>query len=301
MATVATAPATATMDDLIASLGGSMHVSQEGYDLKALQEYLAQTMVRPSLPLSPNPAFRPIPPSRSASSTRKPSSLPSSYTYPDGGMNMNMSLNQAYPYPSPMSSTFSSYAEEPQLLNAATPTGIQRPGTLRRSSSYGFGCAINVNVAAPSSPSASYSAFESDAFAPLWQQQQMEVQDPWAKMRSAQQGDAFHQYGYNSATHGQENAFAGPSQPSGFGAFRPAQGFGLAQQGYPMQLGHSPPTPPAEDDEEMDEDYIDAEMDEEEEEEEDRVERVMGLSAMDGAEGQYADGDEMYGRGRRKF
>ncbi|OCF36727.1 hypothetical protein I317_02971 [Kwoniella heveanensis CBS 569] len=284
------------MDDLIASLGGSMHVSQEGYDLKALQEYLAQTMVRPSLPLSPNPAFRPIPPSRSASSTRKPSSLPSSYTFPDGGMNMN----QAYPYPSPISTAFSSYADEPQLLNAATPTGIQRPGTLRRSSSYGFGCAINVNVAAPSSPSASYSAFESDAFAPLWQQQQMESQDPWAKIRAAQQGDAFHQYGYNSASHGQDNAFAGSSQSSGFGAFRPAQGFGLAQQTYPMGIGGSPPTPPAEDDEEMDEEYIDCEMDEEEEEE-DRVERVMGLSALDGSEDQYADGDEMFGRGRRKF
>ncbi|WVQ99285.1 hypothetical protein IAU59_006417 [Kwoniella sp. CBS 9459] len=289
------------MDDLIASLGGSMHVSQEGYDLKALQEYLAQTMVRPSLPLSPNPAFRPIPPSRSVSSTRKPSSLPGSYTYPDGSMN----LNQAYPYPSPISSTFSSYAEEPAMLSGATPTGLQRPGTLRRSSSYGFGCAINVNIAAPSSPSASYSAFETDAFAPLWQQQQqMEAQDPWAKMRSAQQGDAFHQYGYNSTSHVQENAFAGPSQSTGFGAFRPAQGFGLSHQGYPLQMpmgiGGSPPTPPAEDDEEMDEDFIDDEMDEEEEEE-DRVERVMGLTSMDGAEGQCADGDDMFGRGRRKF
>ncbi|WVR07185.1 hypothetical protein IAU60_004226 [Kwoniella sp. DSM 27419] len=279
--------ATATMEDLIASLGGSMHVSQEGYDLKALQDFLARTISRPALPLaSPNAPFRPIPPSRSTSVTRKPSSGPTSYSYPE-------SSGVPQPYPSPMmQSSFSSIAEDGQMLiTAATP--LQRPGgPLRRSSSYGFGCAAN----GPSSPATTYSSFDTDAFAPLYQEQ-VQSSDPWARMRG-QPSSAFGAYpGEN---------MAGPStfaaQPSAFGngVFRQAQGFGQPQQAFGgMQRGRQP-TPPDEEDEEMDEDAIDAEMDEDEDEEE-SVERVMGLNVGGDVEVDQAGGDVMWGRGRRKY
>ncbi|WVW83736.1 hypothetical protein I302_105757 [Kwoniella bestiolae CBS 10118] len=282
------AAATATMDDLIASLGGSMHVSP---DLKALQDYLAQNMVRPSMPLSPNVSFRPIPPSRSTSSTRKPNSLPSSYTYPESNM------LQAYPSPIYQQNSYFGSFQDETLMSVTTPTQAQRPGgPLRRSSSYGFGFGQ-----APPSPQTAYANFESDAFAPLWQEQQQQqyqhqqqAQDPWAKMR-AQGPNAFSGY----------NAQAGPSHGNAFGGFRPAQGFGITQQ--PMM--ETPPTPPAEDDEEMmDEDCIDAEMDDYNEEE-DTVERVMGITSnsvgMDGRTmeqyGGQRDHDDIWGRGRRKF
>ncbi|WRT66218.1 uncharacterized protein IL334_003171 [Kwoniella shivajii] len=290
------ATATSTMEDLIASLGGSMHVSQEAYDLKALQEYLAQTMVRPTLPLSPNISFRPIPPSRSTSSTRKPTSLPSSYA--------NFESNVPQPYPSPMSqASFHSFTEDPSM-NVTTPTLAQRPGgPLRRSSSYGFGCSVQVT---PSSPPTSYSAFDADAFAPLWQQptsSQAHAQDSWARMSNQQSSsNAFAQ----SQHYGGDNG--GPSQACAFGAFRPPQGFGMGmnQQGF-QYMGGRPPTPPDEGDEEMDEDAIDAEMDDDDEEEEDKVERVMGLSATGAGDriphhNQYGGQDiDIWGRGRRNF
>nr|XP_031857535.1 uncharacterized protein CI109_007042 [Kwoniella shandongensis]KAA5524607.1 hypothetical protein CI109_007042 [Kwoniella shandongensis] len=285
------AAATATMDDLIASLSGSMHVSQEGYDLKMLQEYLSQHMALPTLPLSPNTTYRPIPGSRSASSTRKPVSLPSSY-FPEAPISQ--------PYPSPLSqASFGSYNDDIPahfMLNDPTPTG-QRPGQLRRSSSYGFGCAV---AATPASPVTTYSSFEADAFAPVWQQQverqSQTNQDPWGNMRGGNGGGS--SFGFGTNNNQWNSAAAGPSQPSsGFGAFRAPQGFG--QQ---FQVQHQPPTPPTEEDDEMDEDSVDAEM-EMDEEEEDRVERVMGLNAMDERDGVYGDNgeEEVWGRGRRKF
>ncbi|WVQ67826.1 uncharacterized protein L199_006031 [Kwoniella botswanensis] len=294
------ATATATMDDLVASLGGSMHVSP---DLKALQEYLAQNIVRPSssIPLSsPGISFRPIPPSRSTSSTRKPTSLPSSYSYPDPNMGM---IPQAYPSPISQHNSFFGSFQDDSIMNVNTPTiHTQRPGgPLRRSSSYGFGLA-------PPSPQTAYSSFEADAFAPLWQQQQqqtqVQVQDPWAKIRSAQGSNvnAFSQYQQH------QHQQAGPSQQpaSGFGSFRPPQGFGLVHQHqyHPIGvgMGGTPPTPPAEDDEEMmDEDSIDAEMDNYDDEE-DTVERVMGLTSTSVAiQGQGRGDVDSWARGRRKF
>ncbi|KAK8864264.1 hypothetical protein IAR55_001510 [Kwoniella newhampshirensis] len=286
------AAATATMDDLIASLSGSMHVSQEGYDLKMLQEYLSQHMALPTLPLSPNTTYRPIPGSRSVSSTRKPISLPSSY-YAEAPISQ--------PYPSPLSqASFGSYNDDVPshfMLNDPTPTG-QRPNHLRRSSSYGFGCAV-----VPSSPSTTYSSFESDAFAPVWQQQverQVQTnQDPWSSMRGDSGfGDGGGQlngssFGFGAGQSQWQSTASGSSQSSsGFGAFRPPQGFGQIQH-------RVPPTPPIEDDEEMDEDCVDAEM-EMEEDEEDRVERAMGLSGVDEVYGTDA-AEEVWGRGRRKY
>ncbi|WWC61713.1 uncharacterized protein I303_104298 [Kwoniella dejecticola CBS 10117] len=301
------ATATATMDDLVASLGGSMHVSS---DLKALQDYLAQNMIRPSIPLplaSPNVFARPIPPSRSTSSTRQPTSLPSSYTYPHD-------INQTYPSPIAQTS-FSAFQEEgeggpgpstSERMMMSTPTGMTRPGgPLRRTSSYGFGCSLQV---APSSPPTTWSNFDSDAFAPMWQQhlehqkqQQQQVNDPWAKIRS-QQSNAFSgQVSGSGSGYNVQNPFSGSGQTSAFGgAFRPPQGFGLSAGGNGLgQMGGSPPTPPAEDDDEMDEDCIDAEMDEmEDDEEDDRIERPMGFVIANDSN-QYTDSDG-WDRGRGK-
>ncbi|WWC70348.1 uncharacterized protein I206_104298 [Kwoniella pini CBS 10737] len=288
------ATATATMDDLVASLGGSMHVSS---DLKALQEYLAQNMIRPTIQLplaSPNVFSRPIPPSRSTSSTRKPSSLPSSYTYPH-------ETHQAYPSPIAQSS-FSAFQEESEggpgpstseMMMMSTPTGITRPGgPLRRTSSYGFGCSIQV---APASPPATYSSFDSDAFAPIWQQRQQEqqqVSDPWAKVKT-QQTNAFSSFNPNSA-------FSGSTGSSSFGNFRQPQGFGLSAGSTGLgQIGGGPPTPPAEDDDEMDEDSIDAEMDDMDDEEDDnKVQRSLGFPVVDSTNQHH--NHDIWGRGRGK-
>ncbi|WWC89515.1 uncharacterized protein L201_004439 [Kwoniella dendrophila CBS 6074] len=284
---------TATMDDLIASLGGSMHVNP---DLKALQEYLAQNMVRPTLPMhaSTNVAFRPIPPSRSTSSSRKPMSLPSSY---HASYSENAMMNQAFP--SPMSqNSFSTFQEDDLsgslMMNITTPTLTSRPGgPLRRTSSYGFGTASSSlqipqshshnQYQTPSSPQTTYSNFDSDAFAPLYEQQQYHQSqtnpDPWAKIRS-QAPNAFSQY-----NAGQNHLVTGPSQSSPFNSFRPPQGFGLQHQQTRS------PSPNTEDDDEMDEDSIDADMDEDDEEE-DRVEKAI-------MNDQYEE--DMWNRGRMKF
>ncbi|XAO23674.1 hypothetical protein I312_102454 [Cryptococcus bacillisporus CA1280] len=166
------ATVTAAMDDLIASLSANMHVSQEGYDLKALHEFLAQ-----SLPLPfPSPTayaypVAPLPPSLS----RKPSSLPS-YTYPSP-------TPTSLPLPHPPVSY-----ERPQ----SNQTPGQRPAPLRRASS--FGTVPHSYAPAASAyqiPEPSYAAFESDAFAPAWQgaMQEAEPEDPWARIRGAPTGD----------------------------------------------------------------------------------------------------------------
>ncbi|ORY32559.1 hypothetical protein BCR39DRAFT_522843 [Naematelia encephala] len=133
----------ATMEDLVASLGGNMHVSQDGYELKALHEFLSQNLAMPPItPMSPTAHFHGMPSSRSASVTRKPTSLPSTYPYTDA-------LNQPLPTPSAYSMYPAEHDDEPMFS--------PRPGTLRRSSSYGFGTPVNAGL----------SGFESDAFAPL--------------------------------------------------------------------------------------------------------------------------------------
>ncbi|WVO22320.1 uncharacterized protein IAS62_003650 [Cryptococcus decagattii] len=171
------ATVTAAMDDLIASLSANMHVSQEGYDLKALHEFLAQ-----SLPLPfPSPTayaypVAPLPPSLS----RKPSSLPS-YTYPSPTPTCLPLPYTQTPHP-PVS------YERPQ----SNQTPGQRPAPLRRASSFGT---VPHSYAPASSayqiPEPSYAAFESDAFAPAWQgvMQEAEPEDPWARIRGAPTGD----------------------------------------------------------------------------------------------------------------
>ncbi|OWZ81109.1 hypothetical protein C366_00074 [Cryptococcus neoformans Tu401-1] len=171
------ATVTATMDDLIASLSGNMHVSQEGYDLKALHEFLAQNLPLP-FP-SPTAYAYPVVP-RPPPLSRKPSSLPS-YTHPSPTpTSLPLPYNQT-PHP-PVS------YERPQ----SSQTPAQRPAPLRRASSFGtvphsYAPAANSHQA----PEPSYAAFESDAFAPFWQGavEETEREDPWARIRNAPTGD----------------------------------------------------------------------------------------------------------------
>ncbi|RSH81578.1 hypothetical protein EHS25_006200 [Saitozyma podzolica] len=245
----------ATMDDLIATISGGMHVSQEGYDLKALQEYLAQTIVLPNLPpgMSPSTSYRPVPPSRAPSMTRKPSSYPSSHVdLPAYGQ----------PIASPMNHHHHTHTHAYAADQPSSP--LQRPSTLRRSSSYGFG-GVQASASSPY-------GFESDAFAPLAQQQQSV--DPWARMRAAEKtsnpwaGTQWEQAGPSS--------YQPPHMNQGFGAFGGARYQSPSRGGmFRGRQGPGEDTAEEDDDDMMDEDRASAGMDEEDEE--DSVERVMGI------------------------
>ncbi|WVQ82216.1 hypothetical protein IAT38_004344 [Cryptococcus sp. DSM 104549] len=287
------ATTTANVDDLVAGLSGKMHVSQDGYDLQALQEYLNQHLPIPF----PSPSAYPLPlNSRSTSTTRKPSSLPS-YTYPSPTPSA-LSLPPTDPY-SPPPTTFSTSFPDPAPQFSHHPTN--RPAPPRRASSFGTtphsytpAQSSGYDLPAPASPQASYAAFESDAFAPALQQQQQhrEEVDPWAKMRSAPAG-AFGAFG--GGAFGQQ----GQAQPSqGFGQY--GQGFG---QGYGQDQGHQwgsrsrfaqgmqrPPTPP---DEEVR--MVGASMDQDMDMDDD--EEVDDMISADEDEGTL----DVWGRGRRKW
>ncbi|KAK4687408.1 hypothetical protein P7C73_g2698, partial [Tremellales sp. Uapishka_1] len=96
-----------SMEDLMATISSSMHVSQDGYDLKALHAHLAQTLFVPSLSLSPSQSYRPMT-SRSSSSTRKPyvplGQPPSSQALPSQDVapidEVTVSVFEAHPSPS---------------------------------------------------------------------------------------------------------------------------------------------------------------------------------------------------------
>ncbi|TYJ52103.1 hypothetical protein B9479_007311 [Cryptococcus floricola] len=243
--------ATATMDDLVASLSGNMHVSQEGYDLKALQEYLSQNLPLPMAPPTGGLGY-PQPTSRSTSLTRKPSSLPS-YTYPSPTPNA-LPLPSPSPYAQPQAQLQWQQAQgqaqaQGQQAQAPTPAPAsasydppsqiptlppaQRPAPPRRASSFGTlphsyipACACSSAhqpqpQPQPSSPSTSYAAFESDAFAPVWKAEESAVVggDPWARIRAGQgQVGAFGgAFGYAHAQGGQKPIAAQDNQAAGGG------------------------------------------------------------------------------------
>ncbi|ODN79917.1 hypothetical protein L202_03806 [Cryptococcus amylolentus CBS 6039] len=276
--------ATATMDDLVASLSGNMHVSQEGYDLKALQEYLSQNLPLPMAPPSGGLGY-PQTTSRSTSLTRKPSSLPS-YTYPSPTPN-------ALPLPSPYAQPQAQcqwqlqaqgQAQEQQAGTSASasydpPSQIsnlppaQRPAPPRRASSFGTlphsyipACSSGQQ---PSSPSTSYAAFESDAFAPIWKAEESAgVEDPWAKIRAGQgQLGAF---GYAHAQGGQKPTAAQDNQAAGGGGWQWGLQIGVLDQPTPLSLGQEDRT--GGEDMDMDEDSM---MDASDDEDDEEVEGMM--------------------------
>ncbi len=154
----------------------------------------------------------------------------------------------------------------------ATP--VQRPGSLRRSSSYGFG-----TQPTPGSPS----GFEGDAFAPLYQQTYTQPSDPWSRTHPS--ADVKH-YPW-AAVGAQQDSFA----------FRPAQQFGGADERN-QQIGpRAPPTPP-EEDEEMVEDTGDCGMYEEDKEGKAEGGMEWDSNRNERAEDKHVGGD--WQRGRRK-
>lgn len=244
----------ASMEDLVATVSGSMHVSQERYDLQNFRDYLAQNMVVPSQ--MSQPGF--LPPSRSTSTTRKTMAMPQPVTTPN---------HQPYPSPVPH--------------NSYTDYGAVRPGgSLQRQTSYGFGRPVELDgmdEAGPSSPM-SYDAFASDAFAPL-KRPHDEAADPWARMKQA---SAFGQQQHQQSSQQQQ---AGPSNPwAAFGRSTNgfAAGVGVTQQQHQRARM---PTPPDEDDEMMSEDEIDDGFAEEER----RYGSSHALAAAGGAFGEAAE------------
>ncbi|EIW70802.1 hypothetical protein TREMEDRAFT_61309 [Tremella mesenterica DSM 1558] len=141
------------MEELLATFAGGMHVGQEGYDLRQLQEYLSQHLpLNENVPLSPSDKYHPLP-SRSSSSTRKRASYPPSTLYDD----------ISFDWSSSTSTSFSQVTSHP-----STTTWNSNPST---STSHSLPLPVpapHVALQPPSSPG--YGAFTSDAFAPLWAQ-----------------------------------------------------------------------------------------------------------------------------------
>ena len=170
-----------------------------------------------------------------------------------------------------------------------------RPGVIRRTSSYGSGgsrdCSPNgaygtnggVSVV-PSSP-VGYAGFESDAFAPLYQQTSS-YSDPW-RNRTSEESNPW------AAFSGQSGAFG--SRRINHGASDQYDDYSHRQDGQ-MQITRDEDE---DEDEMMDADM--AQLDTDEMEEEETVERVMGLDNGDGGvSGGY---ESVYGgwdRGRRQ-
>lgn len=234
-------------------------------DIARSQEYLARHIVLPTLAISPSTKFHPLPPSRSTSSTRKSSSLPSSY--------LSEQSIQPIPYPSP-ASNMSFHSSD----NATKPSPAQRPATLRRTSSYGF-----ESIQAPGSPS----GFEGDAFAPLSQQvTDPQASDSWSRYRTPTPGA--------DSRHSPWAAF-GVQQPSF--AYRPSQQYADPRNQHAALQSRAPPTPPDEDDEMcMDEDMVDEGMVEETQGEEEDDEEAWWMGEGEGNQ----QVDVEWQRGRRK-
>ena len=274
---------TEPMEDLISALSGSVHVSQDQYDLKALQvskpcesqtkkqclisqEYLAATIALPNIPISPANAFRPLPPSRSASTTRK--HFHDSF-HPDAP-----ALSGSASFPSPGLASSANGAFWNSAEDVSMTTQVSRPGTLRRTSSYGFGGTKEFAQSASISSDA-YSSFQNDAFAPLYEQPA-----PADRWRGFAQGEAPNPW---AGFAGTSNAF-GPRIP-------PSSNMGDAQRTADARL--EPQQVGGEDEEAMDEEWADQSMDVVDDV--DSVEDVMGFDV--------AESNTGYGgweRGRRK-
>jgi len=148
------------------------------------------------------------------------------------------------------------------------PAPPQRPGTLRRTSSYGT-YSLNAQYAANTTDTYS---FGDDAFAPLCQQPKMtyDKANPWA-------------------------GFSGTSSAFGFGK-KPAVVEERQEEEQPRaQQAWNGNNANDGDDEMMDEDWAEQDMDEIDDES--SVENVMGLSA---GQGEYENSFGGWERGRRK-
>ncbi|WVN88175.1 uncharacterized protein L203_103376 [Cryptococcus depauperatus CBS 7841] len=167
----------AAMDDLVANLSSNMHVSQEGYELKALQEYLAQ-----NLPLSIPNAYDYAIQSQSSMSRKHtafaaytcPPSTPTSLSLPE--IYAQPALLAAFEQPAPMA--HEPLAQRPAPRKTLPYGAIPQPYTASKDNQI------------VESPLANYPSFKSDAFAPICQQQVFEgAENPWAKMKAAPSGD----------------------------------------------------------------------------------------------------------------
>ena len=272
------------MDDLIGELTRNVHVSQEGYELKALQvshhiviledksltaqDYLAATISMPNVAISPVTSFRPLPPSRSTSSTRKHGLYQAQlhHAFHAEGSTSNSAFPAPYPSPGLALSNngFWNSAEDVTMPMTAPP---QRPSTLRRTSSYGT-YTLNAQYAGNSTDTYS---FGDDAFAPLCQQPKMtyDKANPWA-------------------------GFSGTSSAFGFGQ-KPAVVQERQEEQPRQDQAWNGNIANDGDDEMMDEDWAEHTVDEDDDE--NSVEEAMGLSA---GQEEFEKSFGNWERGRRK-
>ena len=230
-------------------------------------------MVIPALPLSPSSTTYNLAPSRSTSTTRSTHRTRSS-SYPPG--------NADQPFPSPVTQT------------SFFPDARRDPPPYQPPQSYGVGV--------PASPGIPYSAFETDAFAPIWRGEMERTQsDPWARMRMGEGAGA--------------GAFSGGALSKGFKAQSQAQKF----VANPSQLGQGGqqgmrfariPTPP-EEEEEDEEMEVDESMEVDEEDQDSALRRraeeqsrrkpvSQGLGGRGLGLTTSESPSEVWGRGRRK-
>ncbi|KAL7421767.1 hypothetical protein Q5752_003538 [Cryptotrichosporon argae] len=250
------------MDDLIASLSGTVHVSQEAYDLEAVKAHFARTLVLPVLPipLSPVSPSRPLPGSRSQSRTRPPP--------------MHFDTGAHQPFPSP-ALVFQPAADA--SMSMLTPSGRPNP---TRTGSYGFAHLPAPGAqtqSEPSSPSAL--EYEADTFAPMWTDDAWAPaaaapppKSPWAAFGGPGASNAFAGYEPYPSEFEQRKPFAQTSAHPAFAAppyytqQPPQQSYAPATIGFDAARCQAPPSPPMdEEDESMDEDIaldsVEAELD----------------------------------------
>jgi hypothetical protein len=234
---------------------------------------LSQSIQPPSLALHPaSNTYRPLPPSRSTSTSRYPPSyLPSHHAH---SLSHESYLPESYGTP----------LQTPCPIDESTRS-LSRPRILRRSSSYDFGRAgSGVSQSRATSPYTEYSAFEGDAFAPLVQDTCANGNpggysaDPWArwKQQSPESTSVWAAFGKQQQQQQQQS-----QQMKQFAAAQQQQRnpFGCDRFQSPIRAQvDRPPTPPDEEDEMMD-----TEM---ENEDEDAVEREMGYGYGE-ADGQH--------------
>lgn len=154
----------------------------------------------------------------------------------------------------------------------ATP---QRPGALRRTSSYGFGGAkeyVPLNLGQQDT----YAAFQEDAFAPLYQGSSLppadrEGQNPWAGFSGASNA-----FGYRQPQTDVTRLGVGVAQDRGRQLFQP-----------PSAASH--PGTEQEEDEAMDEEWTDQSMDEVDDE--DSVDEGLGAEDQGHGMNEYASWD----------
>ncbi|RSH82750.1 uncharacterized protein EHS24_007744 [Apiotrichum porosum] len=147
------------MDDLIATLSGGMHVSQESYDLESFKASLARTLVVPVSPSASSGTGGSLPRTRPAS------------------MHIPFTMDGLYAQPPPSPSSQCSQLSQFPFEEAASPASS--PPAYSYEYDMDDDAALNA-------------AFAGDAFAPMWEQPAAPVAaDPWGAFNAEKHAAAW--------------------------------------------------------------------------------------------------------------